>query len=193
MKNKKTIIVSLILLIVVSAVYRVLPRPTGLYGFAPQIAMAIFGGAIFRNDKKWAFALPIISMFVGDLLFQILYNNGLTQLYGFYPGQLQNYILFAALTMIGFLIKKINVLNVLIAAIASPTIYFLISNFLVWAGNNQATRGLDRPRTFNGLMLCYNDGLPFYPGSLIGTVFFSTILFGGYYLIKRNSMQHQTA
>jgi uncharacterized membrane protein YhhN len=192
MKNKNAVIISLILLIVVSAVYRVLPRPAGLYGFAPQIAMAIFGGAIFRNDKKWAFALPLISMFIGDLLFQILYSNRLSQLYGFYPGQLQNYLLFAVLTVIGFLVKKINVLNVLLAAIASPTIYFLISNFLVWAGR-QGPRGLGRPRTFNGLLLCYNDGLPFYPGSLIGTVFFSVVLFGGYYLLKKSSLQHQHA
>ena len=70
MKNKKSIIVALVLLILVSAFYRVFPdRP---WGFAPQIAMAIFGGAVFVNDKKWAFALPILSVFIGDLLFQFL-------------------------------------------------------------------------------------------------------------------------
>jgi len=189
MKNKKSIIVSLILLVLVSAVYRILPRPSTLYGFAPQIAMTLFGGAIFVKDKKWAFALPIISMFIGDLLFQFLYSKGLSIMPGFYEGQWQNYLLFAGLTVIGFFIKKINVLNVLIGALASPTVYFLVSNFIVWAGGG----GLNRPRTFAGLMQCYNDGLPFYPGSVIGTLFFSTVLFGGYYLVKKNSVQHQAA
>ena len=53
---KKSIIWALILLIVVAAVYRVIPgRP---WGFAPQWAMALFAGAMIK-DKKWAFALPL--------------------------------------------------------------------------------------------------------------------------------------
>ena len=190
MNSKRSIIVSLILLILVSALYRVFPnRP---WGFAPQIAMSVFGGAIFIKDKKWAFALPIISMFLGDLLFQVLYYKGLSVMPGFYFGQWQNYLIFASLTIIGFFIKKINVLNVLIAAIASPTVYFLLSNFIVWAGI-AGTRGYGRPKTFSGLLQCYNDGLPFYPGSLYATVFFSAILFGGYFLIKKTNPQPQAA
>ncbi len=188
MKNKKAVIVSLVLMILVAALYRIIPyRP---WGFAPQIAMAIFGGAIFIKDKKWAFALPIISMFLSDLLYQFLYSKGLSTLSGFYEGQWQNYLLFAALTIIGFFIKKINLLNVFLAAIISPTVYFLISNFLVWAGTG--TRGLGRPRTFSGLIQCYQDGLPFYPGSLAATILFSALLFGSYYLVKKGSLQPQT-
>lgn len=181
MKITKSVITALILLVVVAAVYRVFPnRP---YGFAPQYAMAIFGGAIFIKDKKWAFLLPILSMFISDLLYQALYINGLSSMQGFYEGQLQNYVLFAALTVIGFFIKKINVVSVLVASLASPTVYFLLSNFVVWAGVG-GTRGLNRPRTWDGLIQCYSDALPFYPNSLYATLFFSAVLFGGYALIK---------
>lgn len=179
MNPKKNIILILIVLIVIASLYRILPnRP---YGFSPIFAMTLFGGAIFVKNKKWAFILPLLSLFISDALYQVLYINGMSVTPGFYQGQLLNYLLFGALTCIGFLITKIKVLNVLLASIASPTIYFLISNFIVWAGNG----GLGRPKTFAGLMQCYADGLPFYPNSVYSTILFSGILFGGYYLLKK--------
>lgn len=40
-------------MIITSALYRVLPgRP---YGFAPQIAIALFGGSLFARQKQYAF------------------------------------------------------------------------------------------------------------------------------------------
>ena len=43
MKLNKQIIVAILIMIATSALYRVLPgRP---YGFAPQIAIALFGGS----------------------------------------------------------------------------------------------------------------------------------------------------
>ena len=181
MKISKSVIIAMVLLVLVAALYRVFPnRPLG---FAPQYAMAIFGGAIFVNNKKWAFLLPILSMFLSDLLFQVLYANHLTSMQGFYEGQWQNYLLFAALTSIGFFIRKINVLNIFIASIAAPSVFFLFSNLVVWAGW-QGTRGFGRPKTLNGLLQCYADALPFYPNSIYATLLFSSILFGSYYLIK---------
>ena len=178
----RTVLLSLILLIVVASLYRVIPgRP---YGFAPQWAMAVFSGVLFRKNKAWAFLLPLLSMFISDGLYEILYHAGITTRQGFYAGQWENYLLFALLTTIGFLFKKINVTNVLLASLASPTIYFLLSNFLVWLGGG----GLQRPKTLQGLLMCYNDALPFYPNSLYATVIFSTVLFGGFYLLKRESV-----
>ena len=104
---------------------------------------------------------------------------------GFYEGQWQNYLLFAALTSIGFFIRKINVLNISIASIAAPSVFFLFSNLVVWAGW-QGTRGFGRPKTLNGLLQCYADALPFYPNSIYATLLFSSILFGSYYLIKND-------
>jgi hypothetical protein len=188
MKQNKSLILSLALLILVAALYRVVPgRP---FGFAPQWAMAIFGGAVFINNKKWAFALPIFSMLISDALYEVLYINGLTSIQGFYKGQFTNYLLFAGLTCIGFFIKTINVKNVLTAAVASPTLFFLVSNFLVWASNG----GYHRPKTVEGLMMSYNDGLPFYLNSIAGTIVFAGILFGTYvWLQKPSTQQNQMA
>ena len=182
MKWNKSYLIIFALLIIMASLYRVWDGR--LWGFAPQIAMAIFGGAIIR-DKRWAVALPLLSMFLSDALYQVLYINGLTEIPGFYEGQITNYILFALLTLFGFLIRKVNWKNVLIVSLAAPTAYFIVSNFLVWLSGS----GYARPKTWDGLMLCYTDGLPFYRGTIAGTLFFSLILFGGYYLIRRYWLQ----
>ena len=124
----KSIIWSLVLLIITAAIYRVIPnRP---YGFAPHLAMALFAGAIIK-DKKWAFALPIFSIFLSDLLYQVLYSYGLTELSGFYEGQFTNYALFTGLTCIGFLLKRITAINILGYSIITATVYFLLSTIFI--------------------------------------------------------------
>lgn len=184
MKSSKNIAWSFFLLVIIAALYRIIPgRP---FGFAPQWAMAVFAGAVIR-DKKWAFIIPVLSMFISDLIYQVLYLGSMTNMPGFYEGQWQNYVLFALLVFVGLGIKKLNIIQIAAASLTAPTLYFLVSNFLVWASNG-ATRGLDRPKTFSGLMLCYVDGVPFYRMSILATFVFSAILFGSYLFIKN----HQT-
>lgn len=183
MKSNRSLLLTLVALIVIAAFYRLIPgRPLG---FAPQLAMAIFGGAVIK-DKKWAFALPIFSMFLSDCLFQALHTAGLTDIYGFYDGQLLNYGLFALMVFIGFAIRgRLNVWSIGIASLAAPTVFFLLSNFATWSGMAGGLRGWDRPLTFGGFMMALNDGLPFYQGSLAATVIFSVLLFGTYFLLNR--------
>ena len=180
MKSYKNIVWSFFLLVIIAAVYRIIPgRP---FGFAPQWAMAIFAGAVIK-DKKWAFIIPVLSMFISDLFYQVLYLGGATNMPGFYEGQWQNYVLFALLVFVGMAIKKFNIIQVAAASLAAPTLYFLASNFLLWASNG-TTRGLNRPKTFSGLMQCYVDAVPFYRMSILATLIFSAILFGSYLFIR---------
>jgi len=189
MKITKQLLASFILLIIIASLYRIMPgRP---YGFAPMIAMAIFGGAMIK-DKKFAFLLPLLAMFVSDGLYQLLYINGVGMIPGFYEGQFLNYLLFAGLTAFGFFIKNFNVKSIAIASISAPTVYFLISNFLVWASASPLA-GLQRPKTFDGLLMCYADGLPFYPWSVVSTFVFSAILFGSYYLMTKPTAERVLA
>ncbi len=166
-----------LLLIVVASVCRVL-------NFAPQIAMAVFGGAAIK-DKKLAFALPLVSMFFSDVLYEVLFQYGVTAYGGFYEGQVSNYIAIGLTVIVGFWIKNVNRGKVTLAALSGTTFYFLVSNFFVWIGGG----GLDRPHTFAGLLQCYGDALPFYRTALLNTWIFSAILFWGYYLIQRYLLQ----
>jgi hypothetical protein len=185
MKVTKNVAVGFILLIIVASLYRIMPgRP---YGFAPQIAMAIFGGAIIK-DKRFAFLMPLLSMFISDALYEILYRNGVGQLQGFYEGQVTNYILFGLMTFFGFFIKRFNVGRIALASLAAPTAYFLLSNFMIWLSHSPGA-GLQRPKTLDGLLLCFADGVPFYEWSIAATLVFAAVLFGSYFLTARSSLQ----
>lgn len=183
MKLNKSLLLSFGLLILACSLYRVWPeRP---FGFAPQWAMAVFAGAVIK-DKKWAFLLPLLSMLISDTVYQVLYNNGASQIWGFYKGQWANYLLFASLTVFGFAIaRRITVARVLAASLAAPSAFFLISNFMVWIGGG----GYSHPATFNGLILCYTDGIPFYKMSLLATPLFCAVFFGVYFLANQKSIQ----
>jgi hypothetical protein len=178
MKLNKEIVIALIIMIVTSALYRVLPgRP---FGFAPQIAIALFSGSLFVNNKHFAFLLPLVSMFLSDLFYQVLYVNHLTTIQGFYDGQWQNYLLIAATAIFGFGLQTNNIGKFAGNFIAAPTVYFLVSNFMVWASFG----GYQRPLTASGLLQTMVDGLPFYGYSVAGTFVFGAVMFGGLKLIQ---------
>lgn len=179
MKQNKSLLFVFLILIVVASVYRVWDgRP---WGFVPQLAMALFGGAVIRN-KGLAFVLPLLSMFLSDVLYEVLYRTSYSAIQGFYDGQVTNYLLFAGITFIGFWMRNLRPARIAAGSVIAPTIYFLLSNLQVWIDGG----GYGRSKTVAGLMQCYADGLPFYKGYLLGTVFFSIVLFGLYFLFQRN-------
>lgn len=194
MKLNRSTLLALVLLILTASLYRVWgSRPQG---FAPQLAMAIFGGAMIK-DKRLALFLPLISMLFSDLLYQFLYIKGWSTIPGFYPGQVVNYALIAGLTCFGFLMKKVTAIRVLGFAVSGSLLFFAASNFAVWAGGG----GFVRPRTFSGLMACYNDALVFYRdyglihgfafNFILGDIFFCAVLFGAYALLNRIVIEPQ--
>ncbi len=184
MKLSRITLLSFLMLVVVAAAYRAIPgRP---WGFAPQFAMAIFGGAVIK-DRKLAFLLPLLSLLISDLLYEVLYTYGVFHIKGFYTGMWENYLLFGSLTAVGFFIKSDRIASIARGAVAAPTLFYFVSNFLTWAGNG----GYQRPKTFSGLVQCYIYGIPFYTNSLIATFVFGVLLFGGYHLAAKWSSRHQ--
>lgn len=148
-------------------------------GFSPVIAIALFAGMMTR-EKNVSFLLPLIALVLSDVAIQVLYTQGLFDYAGFYKGQWINYLLLLSCTLIGWLVKGKNLGSLLAGSLASPTLYFLLSNLLVWMGS-QATYTKD----FSGLMTCYTAGLPFYKNSLIATlVFLPGILFVYNYFVR---------
>ena len=189
MKIQKNYIWPFVLLVIVSALYKVIPyesRPAFLG--APQFAMAIFAGSVIK-DTKWAFALPIFSLLLGDVLMEILFQFKITPYSGFYKGQFTTYVLFALMTVTGFFINRKKVMQILGGVFAAPTVFFLISNFLVWANGG----GLHRPKTMAGLIECYGDAVPFYLTSLAGTAIFAVVFFGAYQLMAQKEQQNAIA
>jgi hypothetical protein len=174
--NRENILI-FCLLITAAALYRAMPDR--IWGFAPHIAMAVFGGSVLK-DRRLSFALPLLSLFLSDLAYHVLYLNGITPISGFYAGQWINYLLIGSLTFIGMFVNQRNPVQIGAGSLLAPLVYFLLSNFSVWIGGG----GYQRPRTFNGLLQCYADGLPFLQTSILGTLFFSLLLFGCLYMIR---------
>ena len=188
MKLNRSNLLILLILVVACALYRVWDsRPMG---FAPQIAMALFAGSVIR-DKRFAFLFPVLSMFISDLLYQILYVQGLTTIKGFYSGQWQNYLLIASITIIGFFINKNKIGQIFIGSLAGAVFYFLISNFMVWVGGGLDINNEPYPRSFSGLMLSFTEALPFFKWSLLSTFIFNGVFFGCYYLLGKGALKNE--
>ena len=188
MKNSKSTLLVFGLLILACSLYRVWDgRP---FGFAPQIAMALFAGSVIK-DKKISFLFPILSMLVSDALYQLLYIQGLTSIKGFYSGQLENYVLIALVTIIGFFINKNKIVHIVAGSLAGALFYFIASNFSVWFGGGLDINNQPYPKTWEGLTACFAAALPFFKWSVFSTLIFNAIFFGCYQLYSRYSMKLQ--
>lgn len=188
MKIDKSIVGSFVLLLAIASLYRIMPGRVP--GFAPQIAMALFSGSIVKN-KKFAFLLPLVSMLVSDIIYEILFRFNISAIPGFYEGQVVNYGLFALLTMVGFMINKSSVLQIAVGSVVGASFYFLASNLLLWMGGGLGLDNLPYAKTWEGLLSCYAAAVPFYKISLYATLFFNAIFFAGYYLINKYAVNRQ--
>ena len=151
------------LMVFVAAFVRLLPHPPN---FAPIAAMALFGGAYF-NKKSLAFAIPLIALFLTDLII------------GIYSYAWIVYLSFALIVVLGIvMLKKVSVKNVVITSLTASVSFFAITNFGVWA------LGTLYPKTPAGLMESYIAAIPFFQYSLIGDLFFVGLMFGVYELVK---------
>ncbi len=153
----------------------------GAANFSPVYAGLLFGGVYLkRRDSIW---FPILLLAGSDLLVNsLLYNTSFRWM------QTLNWVGFAGIVMVGWwLQKRVNTRNVLMASVAGPSVFFLISNFAVWIGGGMY------PPTFGGLAACYAAAIPFYGNSLISGVLFSGILFGAYEFYLRRAHTHEMA
>jgi hypothetical protein len=169
-------------LIFLTAMCRILTNEMQIWNFTAIGASALFAGVILK-EKRYAYALPLITLFLTDLFFQLF-----TNIQGFYgPQMFFVYGAFLLITWIGTRMKKVNTLTILLASIGSGMVFFIISNFGMWL------LGTMYPHTLGGLITCYAAAIPFFRNDLfgnfflntiMGNVFYSGILFGGYALIK---------
>ncbi len=150
-------------MIAAAALTRFIPH---LPNFTAVGAMALFGGAYFAN-KKVAFAVPLIAMFITDLFL------------GFHSTIIAVYLAFALIVVIGMtMVQKKNVSNVLIASIVASVSFFVITNFAFWI------TGILYPVNPAGLVECYIAAIPFFGYNLMGNLFYAGLMFGLFELAK---------
>jgi hypothetical protein len=144
-------------MVLTAAMSRLIPHPPN---FAPIAAMALFGGAHFK-DKRAAVLVPLAAMFLSDLIIG---------LHGLIPVV---YGSFAAIACLGMLLRdRIKPGTVAAAALGGSALFFITTNFGVWA------LGSTYPKTPSGLMACYTAAIPFFGNTLCGDMFYAGALFG---------------
>lgn len=173
--------------ILTAALLRLIPH---LPNFTPLGAMGVFGGAYL--SKKSSIISILSSMLVSDYL--LLYINPYSPkmidfsriqppFAMFHPTTIFVYASLLINVVIGWQISRRKSANwILIASLAASVQFFLITNFGVWAAGYY-------PQNLSGLLQSYIEGLPFFKWTVVGDLFYTTMLFGSYELITRISVR----
>lgn len=152
-------------LLLVGLMARIAPHP---WNATPVMAIALFGGTYV--SKRWAIILPWSIVALTDFI--LGWHTTIPFTWG-------------AMILTGLLAWWVRTRptpeRVLTASLAGSLLFFTITNFGVWL-----VGGL-YPRTLAGLAQCYVAAIPFFRGTLLGDLFYTTVLFGGYAIWRRST------
>ncbi len=151
-------------LVAVGVATRLAPYYTGLetWNMTATAGAALFAGFYFA-DLRIALLVPLLAMIMSDLLI------------GGYDGLMMaaNYAGMSIAVLPGALARKGRWrLAVIPAALVASLAFFAVSNLGVWF--------CWYPRTWQGLLTCYANAIPFFRGTLAGDLLFSIAFFGVY-------------
>ena len=161
-----------------------------IWNFSPIMALFLFCGAQV-TDRRWAYAVPLASMLVSDIVIALILGE-ITE--GLLPGIPVVYGTYALVVWGGSWIpftekrlekrsatfngKMLNACLVVVAAIllgiGGEVSFFLTTNFTFWASQTGFYA-----HTLPGLGECYVAAIPFLKHALPSTLVYSGALFGG--------------
>lgn len=154
-----------LVLIFIGVLTRLLPHPPN---FAPISAIALFGACYL--PRKYAFLIPVGALLVSDL-FLGFYGFSMFFVYG-------SFILTG---LIGLWLKQNRSLYcLLVAAITSSILFYLITNFGVWLDP-----GSSYTKDLTGLLNSYILALPFFKNTILGDLFYSGLFFLSYEVVLK--------
>ncbi len=167
-------LVILAVLIALGVAGRLLPHPPN---FTPMAAIALFAGFIFVK-RYMAVVAVIVTMLLCDYF-------AFGSLSASWFGSKSMFVVYLALlfpiVFKNFLQKKLSVLKIAGAALASSIVFFLATNFAVWAFSPMYAK------TLEGLMLCYTMAIPFFQNTVAGNLVWSGVIFGVYFALRNFS------
>jgi len=174
LKSSFSYLVILAVLIALGVAGRLLPHPPN---FTPMAAIALFAGFIFI--KRYMAVVAVIS----TMLLCDYFAFGSLSVSWF--GSKSMFVVYLALlfpiVFKNFLQKKLGVLRIFGAALASSSVFFLATNFAVWAFSPMYEK------TFEGLVLCYTMAIPFFQNTVAGDLIWSGVIFGAYLVLRNYS------
>ena len=159
--NKYILILSLIIATALSNILL-----SNIPNFSPVASVALFSG-FYLSNKKLALLIPVACMLISDYFI------------GFHSLMWAVYLSFAFTVVIGIKMKTSSSKKVIINSVLSSLIFFFITNSAVWLTGNFYSSDL------SGLGLCLTMGIPFFKYTLLSSIVFSTILFGGFQILNQ--------
>jgi len=169
-----TYLVILAALIALGVAGRLLPHPPN---FTPMAAIALFAGFIFV--KRYMSIVAVVATMLLTDYFAFGYLSP-----DWFASKSMMVVYMALLFPVvfrGFLQKKLGVMRIAGAALASSTVFFIATNFAVWAFSPMYEK------TFAGLALCYTMAIPFFQNTIAGDMMWSGIVFGVYFALRHFS------
>ena len=167
----------LVAMIVAAAMSRLLPHPPN---FSPVEAIALFGGAYFAS-RAWAVLVPLAAMLISDVVLAAL--NGGSYSFANYFASTSFWLVYGCIavsTALGFGLRgQVGGARVLGYSLLGSVLFFLVTNFGAWLGSTMY------PQNGAGLVAAYAAGIPFFQWTVLGTLFYSALLFGGFALLRR--------
>ena len=161
MRNPR--LMTIIGLIFAAAASRLIPHQPNMTSIT---AVALFGGAYF-SDRRLAFLVPFAALLLSDFIL------------GSYDHMEIVYLSFALVVCVGhWLQMRRSILYIVGAALASSVLFFLLTNFGVWALESLY------PKTIAGLVACYVAAIPFFENQIQSDLFYTLLLFGGFRLLE---------
>lgn len=143
-------------LMLLLALSRLIPHPPN---FTPLGAMAILAGAAMK-DLRLAMLAPLIAMGVSDAL--LGFHTSLLFVYG---------AVVMMVVMSRFLLQSVTTMRIVVAALASAILFFMVTNFGAWLSHDMYAK------TWSGLGQAYIAGIPFFRNTLLSNLFFTAISF----------------
>jgi hypothetical protein len=141
-------------------------------------AVSIFAAA-FAGSRTVAIIIPYLAMLVSDmilnnLVYARMYPEDYDAFVFLYRGALWSYAAFGLIVIGAYYLlhRNITLPRVVAGSLGASVIFFLLSNFGVWASTGAY------PISPAGLITCYAAGLPFLLNQVLGDLFYSLLLFG---------------
>ncbi len=166
MNQTRTLIISLLIVGIGSRLIPHYPNFTAIG------AISLFGAA-FGTRRSIAIIIPYLVMLFSDMILNnVIYANAYPDDYKnfifLYRGALWSYAAFGIIVIFGYTLFRngVDLSKVIFGALGSSAIFFLLSNFGVWASTGAY------PVNFAGLMTCYTAGLPFLINQVFGDLFY---------------------
>lgn len=173
-----------IVVLILAILSRFLPHAlhTAAWGVTALGGGLLFAGSRWSRAARWQVAIAVLGIAASDWLLT-------TQVYGF-PFQISGYLVpwawygLLCVAASAWLYRRATFTRVVVAALASSTGFFLLSNGMVWAS------GTMYARTLVGLVTCYAAGLPFYRNDLLATLAVCGVLFGVPAALRRFEVEY---